>query len=66
MCVSRLVRFSHWHRNGGDNLVLENKSFYTLKKPEENEKHTDVLNPGEFDSFPEARAVGGCSKLRKK
>lgn len=66
MYVSRLVRFSHWHRDGGYNLVFENKSFYTLKNPEENEKDTNILNPGKFDSFPEARAVGGCSKLRKK
>lgn len=66
MCVSRLVWFSHWQRDGGYNLVLENKFFYTFKNPEENEKDTDVLNPGKLDGFPEARAVGGCSQLREK
>lgn len=66
MCVSRLVRFSHWQRDGGYNLVLENKFFYTLKNPEENEKDADILNPGKLDGFPEARAVGGRGQLREK
>lgn len=62
---SRLVSFSHWQRDGGHDLVVENKCFHPLKDPEEDEKDTDVLNPGKFDSFPEARPVGGGSRLRR-
>lgn len=47
-------------------MVLKNKSFYTPKDPEENEEDADILDPGKFDRFPEARSISGCSKLRKK
>lgn len=64
--ASRQVRFSHRHRYGGYNLILENKSLDALKDPEEDEEDTDILNPGKFDGFPEARTVSGWRQLRQK
>lgn len=63
---SQLVKLFHWQRDGGYNLVLENESFHALKDPEENEEDADILDPGEFDRFPEAGPVGGRRKLREK
>lgn len=53
------MRFSCWYRYSGQNLVLENKSLDTFKDPEEDEEDADVLDPGKFDGFPEARTIGG-------
>lgn len=61
--VSWQVRFFHWYGYGGYDLVLENKSLDSLKDPQKDEEDTDVLNPGKFDGFPEARAVGGRRQL---
>ena len=47
-------------------MVLENKSLHTLKDPEKDEEDADILNPGKFDGFPEARTVGGWRWLRHK
>lgn len=59
------MRFRHLQRDGGHDLVLENKSFYTLRDPEGNDEDADILDPGEFDGLPEAGSVGGCNRLRK-
>lgn len=56
--TSRQVWLPPRYRYGGKHLVLENESLNTLKEPEKNQEHTDVLYPGQFDGFPEARAVG--------
>lgn len=57
--VLRQVWLPHRYRYRSKHLVLENKSLNTLKHPEKNQEHTDVLYPGKFDGFPEAGAVGG-------
>lgn len=66
--TSRQVRLPHRYRNGSKYLVLEDKSLDTLKHPKKNQEHADVLDPGELDGFPEARAVGGGGgpQLRQK
>lgn len=53
------MRFSHWDWDSCQNLVLENKSLDAFKDPEEDEEDADILNPGKFDGFPEAGAIGG-------
>lgn len=58
LSMSRQVWLPHRYRYGSEHLVLENESLNTLKEPEENQQHTDVLYPGQFDGFPEARPVG--------
>lgn len=63
--ASRQVCFPHRHGYGAYNLVLENKSLHSLKHPERDEEDTDILYPGKFDGFPEARPVGGGKRLRK-
>lgn len=60
------MSFPHRYGYGGYNLVLENKSLDAFKNPEEDEEDTDVLNPGKFNGFPEARMVGGGRLLRQK
>lgn len=60
------VRFFHGYGYGGYNLVLENKFLHSLKDPQKDEEDTDVLNPGKFDGFPEAGAVGGWTQLSWK
>lgn len=51
--------FSHWDWDSCQNLVLENKCLNAFKDPEEDEEDADILNPGKFDGFPEARTIGG-------
>ena len=60
------MSFSHWYGYGGQNLVLENKSLDPFKEPHEDEEDTDVLDPGELDSFPEAGSIGGGNVKEEK
>lgn len=65
LSASGQVCFPHRHGYGGYNLVLENKSLHSLKHPEKDEEDADILYPGKFDGFPEARPIGRGKQLRK-
>lgn len=63
--MSRHVWLPHRYRYGGEHLVLENKPLNSLKEPEENQEHADVLDPGQFDGLPEAWSVGEAEEAVK-